>query len=62
MTVFVYKILNKKFDHYKIYLYVFIMIFYIWNYKDWNCIGPKTGLGSNANGPNNKFVERGQKN
>ena len=32
------------------------------NCKDWNYIGPKTGLGSNANGPNNKFVERGQKN
>ena len=29
------------------------------NCKDWNCIGPKTGLGSNTNGPNNKFVERG---
>ena len=32
------------------------------NCKDWNCIGPKTGLGSDTNGPNNKFVERGQKN
>ena len=29
------------------------------NCKDWNCIDPKTGLGSNSNGPNNKFVECG---
>ena len=32
------------------------------NYKDRNCIDPKTGLGSNPSGPNNKFVERGWKN
>ena len=27
--------------------------------KDWNWIGPKTGLGSNPSSPNNKFVKRG---
>ena len=29
--------------------------------KDSNCIDPKLELGPNANGPNNKFVERGYK-
>ena len=32
------------------------------NCRDWNCLGPKTFLGSNANGPNNKFLESGRKN